>query len=296
MEIVDVKKKNIHSGWIEDFDSESAETISRAYIRRGDHNIVIIDWGQYSFGEYYTVIPRFTAIAKILGSILHEWINNGLDINKVHCVGHSFGSHIMGIMARELYKLSMGKYKIKRISGLDPAHYGFFPFPSHENPLSPNDAEFVDAIHTDVNFIGTNYRVGHVDFYPNNGNLQPGCPQFKFNNYMQLVNSFCSHHQSWRYWAETVKPGNERIFPAVLCKDYKDFIDGKCNENPINFMGYEATSSVPGAFYNELRSNVNFTVDDSYYSYLATSLNYRSDLVRIVSRLWQFYRRLTRKN
>jgi hypothetical protein len=46
---------------------------------------------------------------------------------------------------------------------------------------------------------------------------------------------------SWRYWAETVKPGNERIFPAVLCKDYKDFIDGKCNENPINFMGYGAT-------------------------------------------------------
>ncbi|XP_070504218.1 lipase member H-A-like [Chironomus tepperi] len=166
-------------GWIEDFDSESTETISRAYIRRGDHNI----------GEYYTVIPRFTAIAKILASILHEWINNGLDINKVHCVGHSFGSHIMGIMARELYKLSMGKYKIKRISGLDPAHYGFFPFPSHENPLSSNDAEFVDAIHTDVNFIGTNYRVGHVDFYPNNGNLQPGCPQFKFKNYMQLVNS-----------------------------------------------------------------------------------------------------------
>ena len=59
--------------------------------------------------------------------------------------------------------------------------------------------------------------------------------------------------------------------------------------------GYN-TFSVPGAFYNELRSNVNFTVDDSYYSYLATSLNYRSDLVRIVSRLWQFYNKLTRKH
>ena len=41
MEIVDVKKTHIYTGWIEDFDSESAETISRAYIRRGDHNIGI---------------------------------------------------------------------------------------------------------------------------------------------------------------------------------------------------------------------------------------------------------------
>lgn len=39
MEIVDVKT---HTGWIEDFDSESTEIISRAYIRRGDHNIGIV--------------------------------------------------------------------------------------------------------------------------------------------------------------------------------------------------------------------------------------------------------------
>jgi hypothetical protein len=50
-------------------------------------------------------------------------------------------------------------------------------------------AEFVDAIHTDVNFIGTRNRIGHVDFYPNDGGLQPGCPPYRFKNYMDLVNS-----------------------------------------------------------------------------------------------------------
>lgn len=48
---------------------------------------------------------------------------------------------------------------------------------------------FVDAIHTDVNFIGTRNRVAHIDFYPNDGQVQPGCPPFRFFSYMDLVNS-----------------------------------------------------------------------------------------------------------
>ncbi|KAG5672556.1 hypothetical protein PVAND_002674 [Polypedilum vanderplanki] len=284
--------------WIEDFTSESVQTIVSAYLQRDDHNIIVIDWGQYSFGFYYTVIPRFTAIAKIFARIMLDLFERGLDINTVHLVGHSFGSQFMGIAGRELQKVSMGKYKIKRISGLDPAHYGFFPSPTLENPLSSTDAEFVDSIHSDVTFIGTPYHTGQVNFYPNDGKLQPGCPSYSFRSYMQLVNSFCSHNHGWRYWAETLKPGKEQIFPAVLCKDYKDFIEDKCNENPINFMGYGATPSIndnsTGSYYIRLRSNVNFTVDDSYYLFLSTSLNYRSDLVRIVARLRQFFNQLSR--
>lgn len=72
---------------------------------------------------------------------------------------------------------------------------------------------FVDAIHTDVNFIGTRNRVAHVDFYPNDGNqvqagadaninlwqiadefnLLPGCPPFRFNSYKNIVNSESVH-------------------------------------------------------------------------------------------------------
>lgn len=96
------------SGWIEDFYSESSETVVNAYIKRRDHNIskslttcygvvccmtnflcflVIIDWGQYSFGEYFSVIPRFTRIAKMLGKLLVDMFERGLDINQLHCVG-----------------------------------------------------------------------------------------------------------------------------------------------------------------------------------------------------------------
>lgn len=38
-------------------------------------------------------------------------------------------------------------------------------------------AAFVDVIHSDRTFGGTAYKVGHVDFWPNNAaNPQPGCP------------------------------------------------------------------------------------------------------------------------
>lgn len=60
---------------------------------------------------------------------------------------------------------------------------------------------------------------------------------------------------------------------------------------PPSFVLY----SVPGVFYIELQSSRNYIVDDSYYMYLASSLNYRSDLVRIVARLQQLFMALTQR-
>ena len=50
----------------------------------------------------------------------------------------------------------------------------------HKFGLRKSDAQFVDNIHTNggwdaLNF-GTFEALGHVDFYPNTGDRQPGCP------------------------------------------------------------------------------------------------------------------------
>ena len=73
-------------------------------------------------------------------------------------------------------------------SGLDPAGPGFCV--GQEKHLSPEDAEFVMAIHTDggdycgiihkaINLAELNFgqieKLAHADFYPNGGYLQPGC-------------------------------------------------------------------------------------------------------------------------
>ena len=64
-------------------------------------------------------------------------------------------------------------------TGLDPAKPGFEG--QHVAVrLDKTDAKFVDVIHTHTApflFGGMGYRghLGHVDFYPNGGEYQPGC-------------------------------------------------------------------------------------------------------------------------
>ena len=60
------------------------------------------------------------------------------------------------------------------VSGLDPAA----PYYTDRDPevrLDPTDAKYVDVIHTNLPVIGTEQRVGHIDFFPNGGSVQPGC-------------------------------------------------------------------------------------------------------------------------
>lgn len=84
------------------------------------------------------------------------------------------------------YLLILLKYF--RITGLDPAGPGFYP-PLIDKPLSPKDAHFVDVIHTDTIWVGTDQIEGHVDFFTNFGQVQPGCTNLSLHNFRDFTDS-----------------------------------------------------------------------------------------------------------
>lgn len=109
-----------------------------------------------------------------------------------HFTGHSLGSQLTGFIGKAFYKLT-GK-KIGRITALDPAGPAFDNSEVNcDSRLCENDAEFVDVIHTDIQLYGYTSPMGHVDFYPNGGRHQPGCPSRevdgKITNPSQTQNS-----------------------------------------------------------------------------------------------------------
>lgn len=107
---------------------------------------------------------------------------HGLEIENIHLVGFSLGSHLAGLAGRSVQALTKGKYILPRISGLDPAGplwYNLLEKLDQEH-IRKSDAKLVDIIHTDGNWAGTKKPTGSIDFWPNGGvGPQPGCPRIE---------------------------------------------------------------------------------------------------------------------
>lgn len=149
-------------------------------------------------------------------------------------IGHSLGGHIAGYAGERIKNLG-------RITGLDPAkpYFESMPLPVR---LDPTDAKFVDVIHTNVPSLrhpfgfGTGQILGDVDFYPNNGNGQPGCVEEKISTFINIDlahglrrSSICNHGRSISFMAEAIKNKECKMF-AFKCPNHVMFQNGHCWE------------------------------------------------------------------
>ncbi|XP_043576761.1 lipoprotein lipase-like [Chiloscyllium plagiosum] len=227
-------------GWI-------PKLVLALYEREADSNVVVVDWLTRAHQHY----PVAAGNTKLVGrDIAHfvEWLKEELNFpsEEVHMLGYSLGAHVAG------YAGSYVPYRVGRITGLDPAGPEFEGAEAHRR-LSPDDAVFVDALHTFTRgslgrSIGIQQPVGHVDIYPNGGSFQPGCSLGRVLGNMRSQGVYavadaikCQHERAIHLFIDSLLNENSPSV-AYRCSNQETFEKGvclSCRKNRCNKVGYD---------------------------------------------------------
>ncbi|KAK3796928.1 hypothetical protein RRG08_032232 [Elysia crispata] len=287
--------KIIIHGFLQTGSTEYVLNMTKALLDKAPMNVIVVAWENGATFPYSQAVANTRLVGAQLAALVDTMVQGrGVDVAKVHIIGHSLGAHIAGYVGAMTPGLG-------RISALDPAQPGYHNF-STEVRLDQSDAVFVDVIHTDAIPYGTigGYGIiepiGDIDFYPNAGRHQPGCQDE--STYMGLVEDFfgdgitvtesrisCSHERSTELFLASIihSSSHERhqcYFRAVHCESFEKFMRGECLNclpNLCPIMGIEAPSSqARGVHYLNTTSSPGFcgfqyfvtlSVSDSSMSY-----------------------------
>ncbi|XP_025963793.1 lipase member I isoform X2 [Dromaius novaehollandiae] len=244
-----------------------------------DINLIIVDWNRGATTlNYNTAVENTRKVAKILKNYVDQMLADGASLDFVHVIGVSLGAHVAGFLGK--------KYngKLGRITGLDPAGPLFSQEPP-EGRLYHTDAQFIDVIHTDIDALGFRKPLGTIDFYPNGGMDQPGCPKTVFSGFQYFK---CDHQRSVLLFLSSLKSGcNITAYP---CDSYLDYKRGKCVDckafqpMPCPVLGYYADRWKELLIQNSLPTKAYFDTSDHdpfcTYSYLLDIITWNKSIRR----------------
>ncbi|RVE54443.1 hypothetical protein evm_000928 [Chilo suppressalis] len=180
--------------------------LREAFLDDDDVNIIVLDWNRLANRNYVTARNGVPAVGRGLGQFINWLVTLGASYDKMHLVGFSLGGHLVGNAGRET------EGRIKRITSLDPAG----PLWSrNRDRMGRSDAQYVEVIHTNTDFLGYTNPLGDADFYPNGGGSMPGC----------FLNS-CSHDKAISYMASSVR---NRHLHANRCNTHRDATRNRCS-------------------------------------------------------------------
>ncbi|RZC42700.1 Lipase and/or Abhydrolase 6 domain containing protein [Asbolus verrucosus] len=223
-------------GWTCSRFSSLNRIIRQAALENHDINVFIVDWSRPASGLYLTAQSSVVPVGQIVGNFINQIQDvYGLTGSSFVLVGHSLGAHVVGNAG------AVVKNKIGHIIGMDPAG-PLFTVSNTGNRLDSSDADFVQIIHTNGALLGFASSIGHADYYPNGGMLQPGCGLD--------ATGLCAHSRSYEYYAESLTRGP--VFQAIQCSSYYYFQRGSCAGNKQSPMGQlQCDVTASGDFFLE---------------------------------------------
>ena len=169
-----------------------------AYLRRG-YDVVMVDWSGGNLA-YFQSLANVRLVGALVGRMIVQ-----LDVaDRSTCVGFSLGSHVCGEVGSWVRAHSHGV--VRKCIGVDPAGPGFDGC-SDQVRLDKSDCGVVTSVHTsqfenlgsliDNEGLGTSEKVGHCDFWANEGLDQPKCKS-------SLFGKSCSHARGMEYFLSQV--------------------------------------------------------------------------------------------
>ncbi len=159
---------------------------------------------------YPFIVDNVATVAEYVGDFIIFLKNNSVisSYDQVHIIGFSIGGHVSGIAGWTVQNQTSDGSKVGPITGLDPAGPKFF-LKTKERKLTQNDAKFVDVIRT--SHLGYFLSLGHIDFFPNGGKIQPGCVETDEGiteavaSLGSVLSGSCSHARAHEYYLQSVK-------------------------------------------------------------------------------------------
>ncbi|KFO24156.1 Lipase member I, partial [Fukomys damarensis] len=204
-------------------------------LNKEDINLIVVDWNQGAATFIYSrAVKNTKKVAEILSRYIQNLLVQGASLDNFHFIGMSLGAHICGFVGKRFHG------EVGRITGLDPAGPKFSGKPLNSR-LDYTDAKFVDVIHSDTDGLGLQEPLGHIDFYPNGGNKQPGCPTSIFSGLEYIK---CDHQRAVHLFMASLKTNCS--FVSFPCRSYKDFKSSLCvdcgshQKNSCPRLGYYA--------------------------------------------------------
>ncbi|XP_058840116.1 pancreatic triacylglycerol lipase-like [Topomyia yanbarensis] len=233
-------------GWNGDGTSDLNSNTRGNYFAIGDFNAISVDWGAGAQTiNYISARNRVDSVGDIVSRMINTLVTaSGASRNSISIIGHSLGAHAAG---------NAGKYQggqIHTIVGLDPAGPLFSL--GQSDILTPNDAQYVEAISSNAGTLGFDQPLGQATFFPNGGSSQPGCG-------IDLTGS-CAHSRSHEMFAESIS--SPVGFRSTRCASHSEVVGGGCTSSgPDAMMGGEPSNhgrGVNGVYRLNTNSNAPF--------------------------------------